>query len=220
MERILERVLVMMRAHVLDDRWGDLPLYWRLRLWRAMQVYFGESASRRRSQFALKVSEQLLPIWESERFAAPFHAYPAMIISAARRFLSGELSKSDIRRQVDAYWRQFEDAVCALDFGSHGGIEMLYPGMIHVLMRVTDEDDELYNQNHLYEDCWADNEANLPTENQMGDPSFWDIHFAGSRATAGFDDSEIGFDQVPKLREYWLNWLDVQLRPFLDDISD
>jgi hypothetical protein len=207
-----------LRAHVVADPRGDLPLWGRLKLWRAMRAEFGKESSLRRSCLALYVCQGLLPRWEQAQMPRPYREFPQTVCELARQHLREMISKRALDVLVTEYAQLDQYAMCVCDWEQKGDAVSLFQGSRWVLDRAVDEDDETYRRKELYADCDSDDASDWPTEELWGESYLWDIHFVGSILAAngvpGLDHS----DNAAR-RRYWLHWLDEVLPLFLEEIQ-
>lgn len=208
-----------LRAHVLADSRGDLPLWGRLKLWRAMRAQFGEESSLRRSCLALYVCQGLLPKWEQAQMPRPYREFPQTVCELARQHLREMISKRSLEALVIEYAQLDQYAACVCDWEQKGDAVSLFQGSRWVLDRAVDQDDAAYQLMELYAHCDSEDASNWPTEELWGEPYLWDIHFVGSLLAANGAYWEQDRCDNAARRRYWLHWLDEVLPLFLDDIQ-
>jgi len=240
----LDKLIAKMRVHVRKDRHGDLPMWWRLRLWRAMKERFGRWSSARRSCLGLRVCQDLLPEWEctdnvpakyswaaaatmstqpkwecTAYVPARYLVMPRRMCELAGRFLRGEIAVMDFRAGRRGFLKLQDSWYYHADREElNEAIIFIYEAVEFVLHRAVDEDDESYDLQNLYEECDAKNEAVRPTEHYLAQPHFWDAHFVSSCVAANGAHWERGCDNEAR-RQFWLRWLDETLPCFLGSMK-
>jgi len=225
-DNTLEKLIAKMRSHVRNDPNGDLPMWWRLRLWRAMEEEFKQHSSLRRSCLALYVFDQLLPHWdnaelESENIEVPpkYATMPRTMGDVARHFLQESISKSAMEAITSDYSKHHQYWHGSLGWEEIGDAVFMYDAARFVMWRVLGQDDEQYRLNNLYEKCDLKDISVRPTEDYLAKPSLWDVHFVGSLIAASGAHWEGDRCDNELRRQYWLRWLDVTLPLFLGPIK-
>ena len=213
----LPRILRGVRKRILSDEHGDLPLWWRLRLWQAMNERFPDDGALRRSCLALHLCYEVLPAWDRAQMPVEYAALPRTMVEIARGYLLGVLSNRTVEAANADYIAMNQDIICAGDWEQRGDAVFVYQGSHFVVFRVLDQDDELYDRHNLYQDCWADDEAVRPTEIYLGDDIFWDVHFVASMLASNGAHWEPERCDNELRRKFWLGWLDETLPQFLGD---
>jgi hypothetical protein len=222
----LQKLTAKMRSHVRQDPHGDLPMWWRLNLWRAMEEEFKQHAGLRRTCVALHVFDQLLPCWEtaeaeSENIEVPpkYFTLPRTMVEVARHYLQKLISKSAFDAVARDYSRHEDHWLSACEWEEIGNPVFIYQAARFVMYGVQGHDDEIYRLHNLYDECDLKDVSIRPTEEYLGDPFFWDVHFIGSIIAANGAYWEVNRCDNELRRQYWLRWLDVTLPFFIGSLK-
>jgi hypothetical protein len=217
--KLLRDTLRQMRRYVASNASGELPMWWRLRLWDAMKKHFGDESSLRRSFLALHVCRELLSYWDKADMPTKYRDLPRTVFEMARHMLLGIVSKSTLELLCSDCFRVFEDCITQCGWNEKGDVVFVYLGSRYVVLRVLERDDELYGDDGLYEASLARDVATRPTEEYLGEPEFWDVHFVGSIIAAKGACWERDRCDNELRRQFWVRWLEETLPGFLGDFD-
>jgi hypothetical protein len=206
-----------LRAELATNPQGDLPLWARLRLWRAMEEEFPLDGGLRRSYFALFVLDRMLPAWDRANMPLPYRDLPHLLQHAARLHLNGVTSREsitsilndcyDVHQYIECFWTTYGYAVIVQD------------AAMFVADRVLGNDEELFRKMELYDQLELTDVAERPTEDMTDPGVLWDAHWIGSVLAANSRDCDTERCDNEARRAYWQTWLDDWLPQFLGDLK-
>jgi hypothetical protein len=215
----LAQTIADLRHELATNPVGDLPLWARLRLWRAMQAEFPRDGDLRRSYFALFVCDQLLPLWDKANLPLPYRELPHLLQQAARLYLNGVTSRESVVSILEDCYDVDQYLHSACGSKTYGDAGLVHEAAIFVAERVLGNDEERYRKMNLYERLESFDVAARPTE-EMTDPGvLWDSHWIGSMLAVSGAIWEGKRRDIEAHRAYWRAWLEDWLPQFLGDIQ-
>lgn len=215
----LSQTIDDLRAELASSPFGDLPLWARLTLWRAMEAEFPRDGGLRRSYLALFVLNQMLPAWDRANMPLPYRDLPHLLHLAAKLYLSGVTARESVVSIRSACSDAHQYLVCACDWETYGDVAFVQFAAEYVADRVLGADDEDYQLMELYDEVDLPNTSERPTEFSADPVRLWDAHFIGSIMAANGAHWEADRCNNDARREYWCNWLNEWFPQFVGDLE-
>lgn len=215
----LSQTIEDLRAELATNPFGELPLWARLRLWRAMEKEFPRDSGMRRSYFALFVLDKLLPTWDRANMPLPYRDLPHLLRHAARLHLNGVTSRVSVASILKDCYEVGQYRECACDEQTFGLAGLVQDAAEFVADRVLGNDDERYRRMELYDELEIPDVAARPTEDITDPGVLWDCHWLGSMLVAGRAVREEKQADTESRRAYWKTWLDEWLPQFTGDLG-
>lgn len=206
-----------MKQHVSESVDGDLPLWWRLRLWVRMKEAFGEESEVRRTLLAFYVFDRLIPAWRQANASLRFRLIPDLHNYLARSHFLGFSSRDTLEAASKDWGRSYEEFVCSVNWDKHDARFYVYDAGHFLLLRCRGEDDAYYSHWGLISRAFDD--ENMPTELSLGDSYIWDVHFVGAMLAASGAPWQADICNPELRRRYWINWIENIVPLFTGDIS-